>query len=141
MGGLPLVEVPHPVGTISTDALKKVAVAAIESIVAGLTRKNGNAEIGTGGGEKSHDPETEKLISVPSNPAALFHFVAARGWSDGLPVLPPTRAAVDAMIGACRLKRDHVLGAIPPLNGIATVEKLAANAVMAGRRSRRISSS
>ena len=49
MGGLPLVEVPHPVGTIPTDALKKVAEAAVESIIAGLTRKNGNAEIGTRG--------------------------------------------------------------------------------------------
>jgi len=132
MGGLPLVEVPHPVGTIPVDALKKVAAAAVESIIAGLTRKNGNAEIGTEGGEKSHDPETEKMITVPRDPAALFHFVAARGWSDGLPVLPPTPAAVNAMIGACGLKRDHVLGTIPPLNGIATVEKIAANAVMAG---------
>ena len=56
MGGLPLVEVPHPVGTISTDALKKVAEAAVESIVAGLTRKNGNAEIGTEGGENIARP-------------------------------------------------------------------------------------
>jgi hypothetical protein len=132
MGGLSLVEVPHPVGTIPTDALKKVAEAAVESIIAGLTRKYGKAEIGTEGGENLHDPETEKLITVPNDPAALFHFVAARGWSDGLPVLPPTRAAVDAMIGACGLKRDHVLGTIPPLNGIATMEKIAANAVMAG---------
>ncbi len=72
------------------------------------------------------------MITVPSDPAALFYFVMAQGWSDGLPVLPPTRAAVSAMIGACGLKRDHVLGTMPPLNGIATVEKIAANAVMAG---------
>ena len=57
MSELPLVEVPHPVGTIPTDALKKVAESAVESIVAGLTRKNGNAEIGTEGGENSHHPE------------------------------------------------------------------------------------
>ena len=132
MSELPLVEVPHPVGTISTDALKKVAETAVESIIAALTRKNGKTVIGTEGGENSHDPETEKLITVPRDPAALFYFVMARGWSDGLPVLPPTRAAVNAMIGACGLKRDHVLGTMPPLNGIATVEKIAANAVMAG---------
>jgi hypothetical protein len=132
MGGLPLVEVPHPVGTIPTDALKKLAEAAVESIVAGLTRKNGNAEIGTEGGEKTHDPETEKLITAPSDPAALFHFVMTQGWSDGLPVLPPTRAAVDAMIGPGGTQRDHMLGVIPPVNGVASVEKIAANAVMAG---------
>jgi hypothetical protein len=55
-----------------------------------------------------------------------------RGWSDGLPVLPPTRAAVDAMIGSGGMGRDRVLGIIPPLSGIATIEKIAANAVMAG---------
>ena len=132
MDGLPLVEVPHPVGTIPADALKTIAVAAVESIVAGLTRKNGKAEIGTEGDENSHHPETEKLITVPRDPAALFYFAMAQGWSDGLPVLPPTRAAVNAMIGACGLKRDHVLGTMPPLNGIASVEKIAANAVMAG---------
>ena len=119
-------------GRFPHDALKKVAETAVESIIAGLTRKNGKAELGTYSVEKSHDPETEKLITVPSDPAALFHFVSARGWSDGLPVVPPTRAAVDAMIGASGLKRDHVLGTIPPLNGIATAEKIAANAVMAG---------
>lgn len=49
-----------------------------------------------------------------------------------MPVLPPIRAAVDAMIAASGLQRDLALGVMPPLNGVATVEKIAANAVMAG---------
>ncbi|HVO94349.1 MAG TPA: UGSC family (seleno)protein, partial [Terriglobales bacterium] len=49
-----------------------------------------------------------------------------------LPVLPPTRAAVDAMIAAGGADKDFALGMMPPLNRVATIEKLAANAVMAG---------
>jgi len=55
-----------------------------------------------------------------------------QGWSDGLPIMPPTEDAVVAMIG------DHapgeVMGIMPPVDGTVTVEKVAANAVMAGCR-------
>ena len=132
MAGLALVEVPHPVGTISLDALRKVADNAVESIVAGLTRKNGSLERAIEDGPASHDNGVEELIPVPRDPAAMFHFLMARGWSDGLPVLPPTRTAVEAMIAAGGIERDHVLGVLPPLNGVASVEKIAANAVLAG---------
>ena len=54
------------------------------------------------------------------------------GWTTGLPILPPTREAVDEMLTGTDLPADYVLGRIPPMNGIATVEKLAINAVMAG---------
>ena len=47
-------------------------------------------------------------------------------------MLPPTEAAIDAMIAGSDLKKDELLGVIPPLNGIATVERVAANVVMAG---------
>ena len=54
------------------------------------------------------------------------------GWTTGLPILPPTREAVDEMLTGTDLSPDTVLGRIPPMNGIATVEKVAINAVMAG---------
>jgi hypothetical protein len=62
----------------------------------------------------------------------FFAEALKRGWSDGLPVLPPTRTAVNAMIAAGGLDEDFNFGVIPPLNGVATIEKIAANAVMAG---------
>ncbi|MEX2220558.1 MAG: hypothetical protein WEG40_02060 [Candidatus Rokuibacteriota bacterium] len=55
-----------------------------------------------------------------------------RGWSDGLPIVPPTLARVDEMLGASPLERHAVLGEMEPLGGVASVEKVAANAVMAG---------
>lgn len=45
------------------------------------------------------------------------------GWTTGLPVVPPTREAVDEMLTGTDLPPDTVLGRIPPMNGLATVEK------------------
>ena len=55
-----------------------------------------------------------------------------RGWTDGLPILPPTLDRVDAMLRACSRGRNESLGELDPLKGVATVERVAANAVMAG---------
>ena len=57
-----------------------------------------------------------------------------KGVTDGLPVVPPTRARVDAMLAATRRSRDELLGEMPPNYGRVTVEKAAINAVMAGCR-------
>ena len=57
-----------------------------------------------------------------------------RGVTDGLPVVPPSRARVDAMLGATQRRRDALVAEVPPNFGRATVEKLAINAVMAGCR-------
>lgn len=56
----------------------------------------------------------------------------AAGWTDGRPVVPPTRERVDWMLGAWAARRDEEIAVIAPGQGRATVEKIAANAVMAG---------
>jgi hypothetical protein len=57
-----------------------------------------------------------------------------RGWTDGLPVVPPTDERVIAMLQGTRRRPHEVLGRIPPLLAECTVEKVAINAVMAGCR-------
>ncbi|MGE0875934.1 MAG: thioredoxin family protein [Burkholderiales bacterium] len=57
-----------------------------------------------------------------------------RGWSDGLPVVPPTELRVLRMLGGTTRRSDEVLGLIPPNLAPCTVEKAAINAVMAGCR-------
>jgi hypothetical protein len=57
-----------------------------------------------------------------------------RGVTDGLPVVPPSRARVDAMLATTRRPREQLVAEVPPNYGRATVEKLAVNAVMAGCR-------
>ncbi len=57
-----------------------------------------------------------------------------QGWTDGLPVVPPTEERVYAMLQGTRRRPEEVLGAIPPNFAECTVEKAAINAVMAGCR-------
>ena len=55
-----------------------------------------------------------------------------RGWTDGLPVVIPTPERVEAMVLASGLAPELSLGSVGPGFGDASVEKTAANAVMAG---------
>jgi hypothetical protein len=54
------------------------------------------------------------------------------GWTDGLPVVPPTQAFVDEFLGYTRRDPDEVLCSAYHLNRTCTVRDAAANAVMAG---------
>jgi hypothetical protein len=56
------------------------------------------------------------------------------GYTDGLPVIPPTVAAVEAALAAAGLTGAEVLGEVPTRNITVTAEKVAINAVMAGCR-------
>ena len=56
-----------------------------------------------------------------------------KGWTDGLPVVPPTEERVRAMLDGMPWRNpDEVIGAIPPRMGDATMRQIAVNAVMAG---------
>lgn len=57
-----------------------------------------------------------------------------RGWTDGLPIVPPSELPMSRMCKGTDLPREKVIAIMPPLMGQATVEKIAANAVMAGCR-------
>lgn len=57
-----------------------------------------------------------------------------RDWGDGYPLWPPTRKAVEELIGGVDGDKDDVVCLLPPGNGEATVEKVAVNAAMAGCR-------
>ncbi|HEX4672612.1 MAG TPA: redoxin domain-containing protein [Solirubrobacteraceae bacterium] len=81
--------------------------------------------------KSTYDSETLALINA-SGPHDELEDMFERGWSDGLPVIPPTRARVDAMLGG----RDPSisLGEVPPALGEATLERVASCAVLAGCR-------
>jgi len=55
-----------------------------------------------------------------------------RGWTDGLPVVPPTEPSIRAMLEAAGLAPDAVIGEVPARRRRLTAEKVAINAVMAG---------
>lgn len=69
---------------------------------------------------------------VPDDFAAANRYLDAQGWTDGLPVIPPTESLVAEMLRQTKRAPDETLGRMEPLQGTVTVEKVAANAVMAG---------
>ncbi|HJL90474.1 MAG TPA: hypothetical protein QF905_09100 [Acidimicrobiales bacterium] len=56
----------------------------------------------------------------------------ARGWTDGLPVVPPTEARVERMLSGTSRNPADLVAVVPPDLVDCTVEKVAINAVMAG---------
>jgi hypothetical protein len=69
-----------------------------------------------------------ELASAEDEMEAMFE----RGWSDGLPVVPPTEARVMRMLEGTSLSPSDVIAIVPPDLVEVTVEKIAINAVMAG---------
>jgi len=58
-----------------------------------------------------------------------------RGWTDGLPIVPPTQARVHAMLaGIPSRDPSDVISVVPPRMGRASLQQIAVNAVMAGCR-------
>lgn len=85
----------------------------------------------------SAGPLGSRQIEVEDSVDKVFEFFDLyyeKGWTDGLPVYPPTERAVKAMLRFTDRKPDDVVAVLPPRNGAATVEKIAINAVMAGCR-------
>jgi hypothetical protein len=77
------------------------------------------------------DPELAAAMSGQGGGDELEEMFE-RAWTDGLPVIPPTAERVEAMLGG----RDggESLGLVPPAMGEATLERVAACAVLAGCR-------
>ncbi len=68
----------------------------------------------------------------PGEEEDLIETCYERGWTDGLPVVPPTAERLVAMLEGTARAPDELLGKMPPGLGACTVEKVAINAVMAG---------
>jgi hypothetical protein len=75
---------------------------------------------------------TSDRVEVPADPRAQFELSFTERWGDGLPLLPPTDAAVEALLAYSPHPAGHALCVLPPNNGVATVEIVAINAAMAG---------
>lgn len=71
------------------------------------------------------------MLSVADWEEAIETFFE-RGWTDGLPIVPPTEKRVQAMLDAVDRDPDEVVAMVPPRWAPATVRLCAVNAVMAG---------
>lgn len=81
--------------------------------------------------EADDSPIRARKIEVASADD-VAEFMFDQGFSDGLPLVPPTPERVMRMLSGTRRNSQDVIATMPPNMGEATVEKIAINAVMAG---------
>ncbi|HEY4406714.1 MAG TPA: hypothetical protein VGN55_18875 [Xanthobacteraceae bacterium] len=124
MPDLRLVKIPHPMHTASRAQVTQRADTAVDALVERLTKP------ACEGVETAHRPAGVPASALTDD-QELFH---ARGWTDGLPVAVPTSQKVAQMIAAGGRAADETVGPIPPRWRLATIEKIAINAVLAGCR-------
>jgi hypothetical protein len=102
-------------------------------------------EFKPGCGSKTQDPGMDEILALRFNNSKLqarrvelaesediMEACFERGWSDGLPVIPPTPIRVMRMLKGTNRAPDELIGKIPPDYVPCTIEKVATNAVMAG---------
>ena len=75
-----------------------------------------------------------RTFQVEDDWVAVNELYQDRGWTDGLPIIPPTEDRVAEFLLRTDRDRREVVAVLPPRQGEATVERLAINAVMAGCR-------
>ena len=68
------------------------------------------------------------------DPAELIEAYYERGWTDGLPVVPPTEKSVAEMLAGAGLRAEDIIGEIRDRHVVVAAWKLAVNAVLAGCR-------
>jgi len=149
MATLPIVTVPHPVGGLRPGEVEKKAELVLEDVVSALLggrQKTGEEKRADRPGKKPFKvkrlfapstadfstPEGDERVMVADNPETIFQLFMARGWTDGLPFIPPKEDRVARMLAHADQDPKEVVALLPPRWGEATVEKIAINAVMAG---------
>ena len=122
-----LVEVPHPMGMIPRADIEKKAVDMFSEIMRVM---------------KDWQPEDRAITPKSVYPAERFQFKGTveglnrhffeKGWSLGIPVIPPTPDEIMTMLKGTSRKPGDVIGRVPPSMATLTVELTAVYAVMAG---------
>jgi hypothetical protein len=129
--GMPVVRiVPETIVSESTVvATIDAAIRAVfDNVITALTKPLTPEEKSP----KSREPENPPRIVFKGTLEEVNRFFYQRGWTDGLPIIPPTEAAVAEMLTGTDLPPDHLVEKLEPRLGKATVARIAINAVMAG---------
>ncbi len=133
---LPIAIVPHPFGTVSREAVREMAQQCVDDIAALACTLDAAA------GAVARETQTSRSIAARAAQLEIAHegdlhtafnrLCRKRRWSDGLPVVPPTRDRVERMLAQTSRAPQDIVAKLAPGFGAATVEAIAINAVLAG---------
>ena len=144
MPSLPIAVVPHPVAGQSPADVQDKARSVLPEIISILTEPPASLELRYR--HKTIRPdaqlthkylfgapgEGQRFIKAPESIEGILRLFHANKWTDGLPIIPPTEQRFNGMIEKSGWDPTTVIGFIAPLQGKATIEKIAVNALMAG---------
>jgi hypothetical protein len=120
-------------GAIQTDTDEtfghKVRDVVLDQIEAALQQSKSGVAIEAA----TLEPGPREVVFTGSLDAVEEHFLH-NGWSDGLPIIPPTQDRVDRLLAATNEDPGTVLGVLPPEFREITITNIAVNGVMAGCR-------
>lgn len=136
---LQYVVVPRVFTALTAEQAAEQTLPTVDEIIRLLTTDPQAAAGETGDGETAFASDKQETYTFegvdPLSALEAFNdFYLDRDYGDGLPLVPPTRDRVEAIIKVLGRPRDEVLLTVPPVHGHATVEKIAVNAAMAGCR-------
>lgn len=125
---------PEPFTNHGPESIRAMVDKGVAQILAGLTRDLPAEAPPTEIVFVDHEWLTfdgDDLLEAAARLDARF---LEYGWSDGFPLRPPTERALERMLAGTTRQPQDVVAVLEPGFGLATVEKIAANAVMAGCR-------
>ena len=123
------VEVAHPLGMIPLPEIHARAEQSLTAILKTAAEWKPAAKDRQDSGVPAYPAER---ITFKGTYGELNDMFYERGWSLGLPIIPPTSAAVAAMLKGAARKPDEVVWVVPPRMGRLTMELVATIGVMAG---------
>ncbi|MCX4815210.1 hypothetical protein OG601_31895 [Streptomyces sp. NBC_01239] len=140
--GLRYVVVPRVFTALTAEQASEQTLPVADEIISALTTSGvgsaSDADAGTEAEEEDGAQWQESYTFHGSDAVAAVDafnaFYLERDFGDGLPLHPPTRAKVEAIIAAQGRPRDELIVTVPPLNGRGTLERIAVSAAMAGCR-------
>ena len=127
MPNLPLAKVPGHVDVQTDDELREnVLDVTVDEVIRNLTEQ----------------PPAAQALQEPAPGEVLFEgtfeevnrLFLENGWTDGLPVVPPTMDKIEEFLAFTDRQPQEVLGKMLPDNREATIWNVAVNGVMAGCR-------
>ena len=125
---LPLAVVPNTISHQAAEHIERQITDVFDQILAGLTQPPV--------ARKAEDASAEVLRFEGKDHYDAFEvmneaFLESQ-WGDGFPIIPPTPERVERTLQGTRRSPGEVVAILEPGSGLATVEKIAINSVMAG---------
>lgn len=119
------VTVGHVDAQTADEMIGNFLAATVDQIVAGLTGS------GAAAGVSSDEPSALDVVASGSIDDINRRFIT-EGWSDGLPIVPPTRDRVEAFLAGTGHDPWRTLGVAKSSGRDLSIWSIAVNAVMAG---------